>query len=90
MDDMAQFSTANKAKWKWMTMIMQPPPVTKGVLTTAVATVSKKKNLALWRSFDLRGSRKVVARRPSILAHSRKKGRLSSECISLSGLEKAS
>lgn len=46
MDDMSQFSTANKAKWKWTTMIMQPPPVTKGVITTALATVSKKKNLA--------------------------------------------
>ncbi|MBS0165165.1 MAG: GyrI-like domain-containing protein [Nitrospira sp.] len=45
-DDMAKFSTADKAKWKWTAMIMQPPPVTKGFIEKAIVDVGKKKKLS--------------------------------------------
>ena len=45
-DDMSKFSTANKANWKWTAMIMQPPPVTKGIIDKAIADVGKKKKLS--------------------------------------------
>jgi hypothetical protein len=44
-DDLSQFSTADKANWKWTRMIMQPPPVTKSVIKMAQAAVSIKKGL---------------------------------------------
>lgn len=45
-DDMSKLSTANKANWKWTAMIMQPPPVTKGIIDKAIADVGKKKKLS--------------------------------------------
>ena len=44
-DDMAAFTTGNKAKWRWTAMIMQPVFVTKAVIDTALADVRKKKSL---------------------------------------------
>jgi len=44
-DDMAAFTTGNKAKWRWTAMIMQPDFVTKAVIDTALADVRKKKSL---------------------------------------------
>lgn len=43
-DDMSRFSTANKTSWKWIMMIMQPPPETKRVIRMAQAAVSEKKS----------------------------------------------
>jgi hypothetical protein len=43
-DDMAAFTTADKAKWLWTMMIMQPEPVTAPVVEAALAEVKKKKN----------------------------------------------
>jgi len=44
-DDMAAFTTGDKAKWKWTAMIMQPDFVTIAVIDTALADVRKKKSL---------------------------------------------
>ena len=44
-DDMAAFTTGDKAKWRWTAMIMQPDFVTKAVIDTALADVRKKKSL---------------------------------------------
>jgi len=44
-DDMAAFTTGDKAKWRWTAMIMQPVFVTKAVIDTALADVRKKKSL---------------------------------------------
>lgn len=46
MDDMTQFSTANKAAWLWTMMIMQPKAVTAKMVQQVVAEVAKKKELA--------------------------------------------
>lgn len=46
MDDMSQFSTEHKDKWKWTSMIMQPEYVTHEMVKTAIEQVNKKKNLA--------------------------------------------
>ncbi len=43
-DDMAAFTTADKAKWLWTMMIMQPEPVTEPMVEAALAEVKKKKN----------------------------------------------
>jgi hypothetical protein len=42
-DDMSAFSTADRERWKWTLMIMQPPPVTKDVVDRAIAEAAKKK-----------------------------------------------
>jgi hypothetical protein len=44
-DDMAVFTTGDKAKWKWTAMIMQPDFATKEVIATAIDEVRRKKNL---------------------------------------------
>jgi hypothetical protein len=44
-DDMAVFSTGDKAKWKWTAMIMQPDFVAKEIIATAIEEVRRKKNL---------------------------------------------
>ena len=43
-DDMAAFTAADKANWKWTAMIMQPDFVTKAMIDSAIADVKKKKN----------------------------------------------
>ncbi|MCX6151350.1 MAG: GyrI-like domain-containing protein [Ignavibacteriales bacterium] len=45
MDDMNQFSSANKNLWKWTSMIMQPELVTKEMVEKAIKEVEKKKTL---------------------------------------------
>lgn len=45
-NDMSKFSTSDKTNWKWTAMIMQPPPVTKGIIAKAIADVRQKKDLA--------------------------------------------
>lgn len=45
-DDMSKFSVQDKKNWKWTVMIMQPPPVTKGLIEKAIADVGKKKKLS--------------------------------------------
>ena len=42
-DDMASFLTAEKAKWKWTLMIMQPPCVTRDHVDSALRGVKAKK-----------------------------------------------
>jgi hypothetical protein len=44
-DDMAVFTTGDKAKWKWTAMIMQPDFVEREVIATAIDDVRKKKDL---------------------------------------------
>ena len=44
-DDMAVFTTGDKAKWQWTAMIMQPDFVAKEVIATAIDEVRRKKNL---------------------------------------------
>lgn len=46
MDDMAQFSTADKSHWQWTLMIMQPPLVNRATIDAAIDAVQKKKGLA--------------------------------------------
>lgn len=43
-DDMNQFSTENKAAWKWTVMIAQPEFVSIDLVKEALAQVEKKKN----------------------------------------------
>ena len=45
-DDMADFVSNNKARWKWTMMIMQPPFVASDVIDAAIAEVRTKKKLA--------------------------------------------
>ena len=45
-DDMSAFSVEDKSSWKWTAMIMQPPPVTAGLVAAATEQVRKKKNPA--------------------------------------------
>jgi hypothetical protein len=45
-DDMSKFSVDDKSSWKWTAMIMQPEPVTAGLVGEATAQVRKKKNPA--------------------------------------------
>lgn len=45
MDDMAQFSTADKSQWKWTLMIMQPHLVSPATINAAMDAVQKKKAL---------------------------------------------
>ena len=45
-DDMSDFVTGNKSRWKWTAMIMQPPFITPGMVEQAIEQVKKKKNLA--------------------------------------------
>jgi hypothetical protein len=44
-DDMAEFTIADKSKWKWTAMIMQPPFVPRQVIESAIEQVGKKKSL---------------------------------------------
>lgn len=46
VDDMSAFTVAEKARWKWTAMIMQPDVITKELVSVAIAEVRKKKNLA--------------------------------------------
>lgn len=43
-DDMAAFATADKARWKWTAMILQPSFVTPEIVESAMLEVKKKKN----------------------------------------------
>ncbi len=43
-DDMSDFTTGNKAGWKWTLMIMQPELITKEMVVDAIDQVRKKKN----------------------------------------------
>ncbi len=42
-DDMVDFALANKSKWKWTAMIMQPPFITTRLLKAASAELTRKK-----------------------------------------------
>jgi hypothetical protein len=44
VDDMSQFSIADKSNWKWTAMIMQPEHVTEHLFAAACQQVEKKKN----------------------------------------------
>ena len=43
-DDMSKFTTGDKSNWKWTSMIMQPPFVTREITDSAIADVKKNKN----------------------------------------------
>lgn len=45
-DDMAAFSVEDKSNWKWTMMILQPDIITAEMVTSAMAEIRKKKNLA--------------------------------------------
>ena len=45
MDDMSQFSMADKAAWKWTLMILQPAVVTKALFSKALKQAKEKKGL---------------------------------------------
>ena len=45
-DDMSAFSAADKSRWKWTLMIMQPEFITKKMVDAAIAEVKEKKNPA--------------------------------------------
>ena len=45
-DDMAAFFTADKARWRWTMMIMQPAIVDAALVAAALEDVRRKKNLA--------------------------------------------
>jgi len=45
MDDMREFSVANKHRWFWTMMIMQPEPVTNDLIRRVKEDVRKKKKL---------------------------------------------
>jgi hypothetical protein len=47
MPDMSEFSVANKDRWDWTMMIMQPDQVTSALFTQACADVTRKKDLPL-------------------------------------------
>jgi hypothetical protein len=47
VDDMSEFSTADKDKWKWTLMILQPDFVTSTMVQVAKEQVRKKKGLAM-------------------------------------------
>ena len=47
MPDMSEFSVANKDRWDWTMMIMQPDQVTSALFTRACADVTRKKDLPL-------------------------------------------
>ena len=44
VENMADFSVERKGDWEWTMMILQPPPVTGGMVTEAIASTAKKKN----------------------------------------------
>lgn len=44
-DDMAAFTSNDKARWKWTMMILQPSFVENEVIESAIVEVQKKKNL---------------------------------------------
>jgi hypothetical protein len=44
VENMADFSAERKGDWEWTMMILQPPPVTEGMVAEAVAQAAKKKN----------------------------------------------
>jgi len=43
-DDISKFTTGDKSNWKWTSMIMQPPFVTREITDSAIADVKKNKN----------------------------------------------
>lgn len=45
-DDMSAFSAADKSRWKWTLMIMQPDFISKKMVDAAIAEVKAKKNPA--------------------------------------------
>ncbi|MEM8486565.1 MAG: GyrI-like domain-containing protein [Bacteroidota bacterium] len=45
-DDMADFVNDNKANWRWIMMIMQPPLVDTDLVKAAIGHVKEKKQLA--------------------------------------------
>jgi hypothetical protein len=45
-DDMSAFTSADKSRWKWTLMIMQPDVVPADVIQKAVSEVRRKKELA--------------------------------------------
>jgi len=45
-NDMSRFTTGDKSNWLWTMMIAQPPFVTKSMVESAMAEVTKKKNPA--------------------------------------------
>lgn len=47
VDDMSEFSTADKDKWKWTLMILQPGLITSKMVEAAKEQVRKKKGLAM-------------------------------------------
>lgn len=56
-DDMSSFTVADKSRWKWTTMIMQPSFVTQDLIEQAMKEVKEKKNPAAlpklrWESFS--------------------------------------
>jgi hypothetical protein len=44
VENMADFSVERKGDWLWTMMILQPPPVTEGMVADALAQSAKKKN----------------------------------------------
>ena len=44
-DDMSVFTGDDKTQWKWTMMIMQPPIVSRQIIESAIAEVTKKKKL---------------------------------------------
>ena len=45
-DDMGDFASGNKARWKWTAMVMQPPCITPALVQEGIASLKKKKQLA--------------------------------------------
>lgn len=71
-------------------MVMQPPPVTKSVITKAQAIVSKKKSLMASAKLRFEELTDGSCAQTLHLAPSPEKGRLSSGFISLYDLREAS
>ena len=81
-DDMSKFTVEDKSNWHWTLMIMQSDFVTGKMVDAAIAEVEKKRVLPHFRKFASRLCWKGFARRSCTLAHFRKKGLLSKNCIS--------
>jgi hypothetical protein len=47
VEDMSEFTTKDKADWKWTMMIMQPSYVTQQIVDSAIANVKKKHPTAI-------------------------------------------
>jgi len=61
MDDMREFSIANKHRWSWTMMIMQPEPVTNDLISRVKEDVRKKKKLAAIEQARLEGYDECLA-----------------------------